>query len=229
MLRSLLVAAASAALLSASFAGVGEKPHLTVALSSAFLAGDNQVKPEIKLTKDQDDKFTAIMDGYMTKQQALSKPGTAEEKFEELNVVTAQEIMAILEPTQKSRLLEIHLQKSGVIVLPDSEIAKAIGLEAGQVKTISGLVTEMTKKEEDFEEELSNALMTIPNDTTVSQEALEKKRMAVVKQIEPKRIALEAQKKEYETKIYAVMTTPQFSKWKEMQGAKFEPNKKSGG
>jgi Spy/CpxP family protein refolding chaperone len=168
------------------------------------LLGNQGVQKELKLSDDQVQKVTKIVENTRTKMREKFEDIPQDERREkmpaimkELNDSARKELKDVLKADQLARLDQISLQQRGYTALMDSEVADKLKLTGDQ----------KTKIKEMNDEAGSQIREIFQNAGDDRQAAMQK---------------IQTLRKETNEKVMNVLSADQKSTWKEMTGTPFE-------
>jgi len=179
---------------------------------------DPRVQEDLKLTKDQVQKFTALYQQVQEQGEAFRRTGkprpdgppqwTDEHRrlFRQQAQANEKSISDILDPAQKKRIKQIGWQKGGPRVFFDPEIIAKLELTADQIDLFHGFLDQALKESWKAKGEYSPQNREAWNDQ--EWEAYQKKKDEI------RRAALE--------RIMNGLTTAQKAHWQEMVGEPFK-------
>lgn len=196
--------------------GMARTPKFTLFMDPA-------VRKELKLTQEQDKKVTELLEEMQQGGLTLGGGGGGEAKVT-FRIAGGQgvpagpislpdfkkiegDLMKVLDDKQKARVKQIWLQRTGLMALSDSEIAKEVGLEEPQKDLVKDIL-------EDHQKETQRVI----------QEALAEAGGAggAIKFDAKKMKGLH---EKAEKSLKEILSQEQDAKWQEMLGPKFEGKK----
>jgi type 1 glutamine amidotransferase len=167
--------------------------------SAAMLLGQEAVQKELKLSAEQVKKIAALSEKMREKMQdafALDEPDRGK-KLRELNQENDRALATLLTPGQAKRLKQIVYQQQGTAALATPDVAREIGLSGEQRQRIVQINDETNTRMRDLFRPGA-----APDNAT--------------------RAKMQALRKAGSDRILAVLTDPQKTAWKDLQGEPFK-------
>ncbi len=113
-----------------------------------MLLRQKSVQEDLKLTPDEASKIHAFTTRQHAKAEAIHEgsEGDREKKYQELTRENEKFVSDVLEPAQAKRLHQIMLQKAGLLMVTQPEVASALKLTAEQKEKARELQAETHKE-----------------------------------------------------------------------------------
>lgn len=236
-LRALLCLAVAAASLSVAVAQTAFDRYV----ADIRILQDQRIQKELGITAAQKSRMNKAADAHRSELQkidaAFRKEAEAAQKAKKpwrpdmtrLNPANARLKAAVLkELTAKQivRLRELSLQVAGPSALMDSQVAKQTGLSDAQVKRLRDTFTAGARQAQQLERSTAEPIFKPyqnrkPKDEAEAkkwQQEINTKLQAAMKRVRPQ---MERIQRETRTKMEAILTAAQRSKFKSLQGKPF--------
>ncbi len=174
----------------------------------SFLLASESVQKELTLSDDQKTSLKKLRDDQTAGGQAFFSQfmglsqDEMQKRLEERAKENRRQISKILSPKQMERLAEINIQMAGPLALNFEDVAKQIGLTAEQKEQLKNIGDEVRRKSADLTPTNNGRLLT------------GEKR----KELQQKFKEVSTERKE---KALALLTDDQKTKFKQLQGDKF--------
>lgn len=163
-----------------------------------ILALNKQVQEHLKLTEDQKKKIAGVVEGIVQDdghgRQMIMLSGDTD--MDQLD----KDVLSALDKDQTKRYNQIYMQQNGFASLSRKEFAEMLGVNNEQSKKLEGVWANHRDRMQDYFTENAPG----SKELKVTKDDMDKLRKQTDKEAE------------------AVLTPEQLTKWKELQGEKFE-------
>lgn len=179
--------------------------------SQSMLLGREDVQKELKLTDTQKSKLEEMRNAMMEEMRGSFQPGGDREammkQVQEMMKKADKEALAVLDDSQKKRLKELWIQRSGNRIVANEDMQKELGLSDEQKSKIKGLQDAQNAANQEIFQKMQNGEI----DRTEIRPLMEKNNKAL------------------DEELGKVLTADQSAKLKAMGGTPFKFDEDNGG
>jgi hypothetical protein len=209
--------------------------QLSLSEAAVILLSRKSVQKELKLTAAQVKAIEGEFKTYGEKVRAIAekgRPGTtqqAQARERDLNrerTAFTNRALNRLQPAQRDRLRQLGAQFYGPFALLAPDVAKEVGLTADQSKRMRAEQDSLKKTVIDIQKKRVAELQSVPQPKDANDkkavEAYQRRIAEMIKRFDAAdRATLDRAKKSAESRVLAMLSPVQRTKWAAMQGAKF--------
>jgi Spy/CpxP family protein refolding chaperone len=212
---------------------VKASPLIRFEQAGAVMAGDPSVQKELKLTAAQQQQLLKFIQEYGVGQQRVYNAWGADDsdaavekyqaELDRLSDVLANRVLGVLTPEQRTRVRQIGLQLVGIGAFQDEGLATELNLSPEQRERIGGILKALEARSEEFDAKLGARLEALGEPKSEAQALdFERKRMAILKEMDAERQALEREVAAAEAQVTAVLSPEQKARWEQLRGTPFK-------
>ena len=207
--------------------GVSGSPYLTFEQRCAFLVSNSYVAKDLHLSAAQVKAAKTALNRYDTASHKLLSSSNLDEKASRANdAELANDNLALLTVGQKDQILALGIQEVGTDCLSDRGVSQRLNLTSAQSSKIVAILDQRSKKEEDVEAMVGEAIAKIPEPkSSKDSEAYEKKKLSVYASYEGERQRLQHERLASDKVIVAQLTDAQRSIWQRWSASSKKPTK----
>ncbi len=209
--------------------------QLSFAQLTVILLREPAVQKEVGLTAAQKSRIEAEYKRFAARLRELTKAppksqaegAAANRKLESEQIGITNTILSNLLPAQRARLKEIGLQSFGPFAMTAPDVAKDVGITKPQAQGIKSVQDGFQKQMQALQNQRMEGVRAIPqpknpNDKAAVEAYRAKLAAYANSHAAADRKQFESAKKQAETRVLALLSAAQKSKWTAMQGKPFK-------